>query len=104
MTGDRFPGQARASAALDETRRAVQRRRSRAKRAELRKRRGLLGRNQDDLDTTARAELRALLAEEPQLGVAHGLKERLRRVYEEGGHRGEAAQRAGGGGQAGGGG
>jgi transposase len=91
VVGDRFHVQEHVNDALNAIRRDVQRQMRPVDQAWLRGRRHLVLRNEEDLDAAEQVDLEILKAYQPQLGIAHTLKEGLRRIYQTAPDRASAA-------------
>jgi transposase len=91
IVGDRFHVQQHVNAAVNTVRREVQRRMAPVDRAWLQARRHVLLRNEEDLDAAAAVDLEIVKGYQPDLAVAHTLKERLRTIYETAPDRASAA-------------
>jgi transposase len=91
VVGDRFHVQQHVNDAVNTVRRAVQRQMAPADRAWLRTRRHLLVRNEEDLAAAEQVDLEILKSYQPELDVAHTVKEGLRTIYQTAPDRASAA-------------
>ena len=92
VVGDRFHVQQHVNDAVNQTRRAVQRRLGAEDREFVRERRDLFLRNEEDLTLPEQVDLLLLKVCNPELDQAHTLKEELRTIYNTAADRASAAE------------